>query len=138
MASKTSKQIDDLIKQLESLVPDIQKEMRAVGSEFIKELKKTHSNETNPYGVKWKERKDNLPHPILTKTGKMKAAYKSYPQKNGVLITNTAAYSGFHDLGTSSIPQRLMLPTIQKGLPEVWFKLLSKRVQTLIQKKFGG
>jgi hypothetical protein len=125
------KQFNDLILELESLVPNIRKEISSLGPEFVKQLKSTHLKEQDPYNKKWAPRKDNEPHPILYKTGKLYKSYKAYPRKDGTLLTNTSYYMIYHQDGTSNMVPRKLLPG--KVLPDSFILLIKKRIEKIIK-----
>jgi len=56
---------------------------------------------------RWKRRKDNLPHPILEKTGKLRRSARHRVQsRTRALVEFTARYASFHNTGTGRLPKR--------------------------------
>lgn len=57
--------------------------------------------------------------PILERTGKLKRAYKQFMTLDGYRVIIDSEYAKYHqsDLPRTKIPQRLLLPTENKGLP---------------------
>jgi phage gpG-like protein len=130
------KQFDVLQKKLLSLTDDIKKEVQQLSSLFIQDLKKKASMERDPYEDKWKERKDDLPHPILNKTGRLQKSYKQLQTSKGLTLSNTSNYASYHQEAKKNA-LRLILPTKNKGLPQSWRLLIQKRIKMLIKQKFG-
>lgn len=48
-------------------------------------------------------------HPILKRTGTLAGGTKSKVSKNSLIISSTVKYYPFHQLGTSKMPQRIIL-----------------------------
>ena len=72
---------------------------------FKSSIKENYRKESF-FKQKWKRRKDNLPHKILDKTGRMKKSYVFNKNRTTLAIKNTADYSGYHHTGTPRMPAR--------------------------------
>lgn len=86
--------------------------------------------EVDPYGAKWKPRKDNEPHKILGKTGTMRRSIKPRIGRNQVRFRASARsrkgfpYPRVHQLGGKRHPRRRFLP--DEGMPDKYGKRLKK------------
>ena len=67
-------------------------------------------------GESWTKRKDNLPHPILEKTGKMRKSFKYKSDKDSVEISNTTDYFKYHQSNKPrrKIPRRILMKLDEK------------------------
>ncbi len=82
------------------------KAMKKLAHNFKRFLKPYWQKESSPIdGKKWEARKDNLPHPILNKSGNMfkKTVFRS---NNNKLIASMVDYGIFHQFGTENMPER--------------------------------
>jgi hypothetical protein len=74
------------------------------------------AREADPRGRKWAARKDNLTHPILDLTGKMKRGFQVDTRGANIVVENHVVsdkgrpYPLFHQTGTSNMPARKPLP----------------------------
>lgn len=91
------------------------------------DMRQTYAAEQNPYGTAWAQRvrepKDG--HPILFDTGKLEGSRKVTVSKNVIFTKYTDYKSVFHQSGTKNMKQRLMLPTVARGLPARWKKAIA-------------
>lgn len=56
---------------------------------------------------RWSKRKDNKPHPILEKTGKLRNSARARVQSSTrASVEFTAPYASFHNSGTRRLPKR--------------------------------
>jgi phage gpG-like protein len=135
MAPNNNKSILKAIKQLGDITDILKREYSSISKDLIAEAKKTYHKEENPYGEAWPARKHNKPWPILNKTGNMLKSFKGHPRKDGYLLTNQAAYSGYHQFGTKNMAQRLFLPEASRGIPKSWQKLIQKKLNAALRKR---
>lgn len=85
------------------------KAMFKLSREFKRFLRPYWQKERSPIdNKKWIARKDNLPHPILNKTGKM-LNQVFFRESNGEIITRMVDYGIFHQFGTEKMPERQWL-----------------------------
>lgn len=92
-----------------------------VASEISNDLAETYDSGANPYGTPWKLRKVDRPWPILNRTGTMRASRRVTVRNDGeVDVEYTDKKSSYHQNGTSSLPQRLLVPTTARGIPQRW------------------
>ena len=78
--------LNNLPKKIEKLTKDWAK------GNIVKNIKQTHSQETEPDGTPWKKTKQS--NPILTKTGFLKSQYK-VQTRNTIQIQNKTEYAKF-------------------------------------------
>ncbi len=74
---------------------------------------------------KWKERKDNKPHPILNKSGNLRNTLYVEPENNAVVIGSRVIYAAVHNFGfpARNIPQRKFLKLLKGDLKEMRAKI---------------
>lgn len=84
------------------------------------------ARQTDPYGIPWDPRVDDLSHPILDETGLMKANFFALVIGADATIENTIEYSSFHQHGTSKMPARPIFP--DGRLPPGWAARIDQNI----------
>lgn len=56
----------------------------------------------------------------LDDTGRMRRGFRADKTATGFTVRNDAPYMGYHQSGTRTIPQRMMLPATGRDLPPRW------------------
>ena len=92
--------------------------------------------ESDPYGRAWKKlsyRKGK----ILQLTGRLKNSFHSKPAPGGFTIGTNVAYAAPHQEGGSPgktrPPQRMMIPTPEKGMPQKWARPLKVEADRFLE-----
>lgn len=132
--SRSNVAIDDLIDDLDTLFDDVNDAIQTLGDDWTERLKRTHQQAEDPYGQRWKPRKNQHPHPPLIKSGRMLGSYSSKANKKSITISNNASYSSYHDQGTKTIDKRPLLPD-DRGVPEEWIDDAEKAIDDMLRKK---
>lgn len=133
------KDMDRLIKSLRTTPRVLARVLYDNRDEFIEDILKKYSKGKDPYGKKWVKRKHNYPWPIMDKTGKMKKSYRAEEIDTGVKIINDAPYAITHQYGLKNdrgiqLPQRLVLPTEEKGLPAQFANIARRNILKTLRK----
>ncbi|MCA9667374.1 MAG: phage virion morphogenesis protein [Myxococcales bacterium] len=71
---------------------------------------------------RWAPRKDNLPHPLLIKSGRMLASLRARSGSNFAEVSERAPYAIYHHTGTGRMPARksvLLQPEDEREIVEV-------------------
>ena len=105
---------NNLLKRLKSIERNLNTlPWQSIGNVVRDSVHRNFDVEGRP--VKWKPRKDNKPHPILNKSGRLKNSIYVEEQKNGVSIGSRVPYQAVHQYGYAprNIPARPYL-TIQE------------------------
>lgn len=81
-----------------------------IGAEVRGSIDTNFSGRGSLFG-RWLPRKDNLPHPILEKTGKMRRNFKQNLGPDYIEIYNPTAYFKYHQSNKprTKIPRRVMM-----------------------------
>ena len=82
-----------------------------LAAESLRQTQQRFSRREAPDGSKWPPRKDNLPHPLLEKSRRLRRSIRAVPSRDGVDQTAEPPYAGVHQHGSRSrnIPQRQFL-----------------------------
>lgn len=89
---------------------------KRVGRTYMKFFDKQTEENKGP----WKPRKDNQPHPLLRKTGRMRSGFQFRSNSKGFSIKNNVDYSGYHEEGTEFMPRRSALnPEVSKKIDKI-------------------
>jgi phage gpG-like protein len=124
-----------------------------IGAAALKLVQDGFNNSSDPYGTRWAPLKSRRGKP-LQKTGRLyrSAATRPLAGAVGVELGLTASYAVFHQDGTrgrasakgtmhqssGGIPARMMVPTVEHGLPEKWDKAFEVAVDSLMRRKERG
>lgn len=90
---------------------DLTPVMVRIGAELKTAVDQNYKSRGSLFGAKWKPRKDNKTHPLLEKTGKMRAGFKERLGPDYVEIYNTVDYFKYHQSNKprKKLPRRIML-----------------------------
>jgi len=124
------KQVDDLIKHLETLPAKISADAVS-GTDFVKLSQVALDQGRSPAKEKWAKRKKDVPWRILNKTGNLKNSYSQQhiKNKNVTRLKNTATYSA------AQHSKRQILPVSK--IPKDWLRLIQKQAAKIIKKEFN-
>jgi phage gpG-like protein len=92
-------------------------------------------SKTGPRGYRWSRRKDRLPHPLMDKTGKLRAGWQKARvtyTATGFSISNRVPYAAVHQTGRSvpsEMDARQVFPT-DGNTP----KILQKEFEVIVRK----
>lgn len=99
--------------------------------------------QTDPYGTPWaphsEATKKRWPsHPILVLTGNMLGNLEVKPMAgSGISVTMGGAdYAAFHQIGTTNMPARPVLPGV-RGLPPSWSQAISQAFDKTSKETMG-
>lgn len=116
--------------------------MQDLADDFVAEtLKLTRENfnkKQNPAGIPWRRRKDNKPHPLMVKSGKLRGSFRR--GRSGRLkaeVLSMDPKSKYHQHGTKKMPRRQMLPgkVIPSRYSRAYSRLASKRMMGILTGK---
>ena len=104
----------DLARLGAALVGDLDTEplARELAEVSERQTQDRFSRRVDPFGRRWPQRQDNLPHPLLEKTGRMRRSIDTESDDEGVTVeTKGVEYAAVHQWGYSArnIPQRAFL-----------------------------
>lgn len=99
--------------KINNILNDLYRHKSDIESVISNSIQELFEQESDPYGAKWKPRKDTFKHPILNKTGLMKSSI-TYISKlyGGIMIVeeqDNTEYGKWHQFGTSKMPSRKFL-----------------------------
>lgn len=106
-----------LMQELGSRVQNIEPPLRGFGYYKEQEIQRQFDEEVDPDGKPWaelapstlaKKRREGYPDKILTRTGKMQKTVKAIASSRNLYI-KIGFPGGFHQRGTSKMPQRRIL-----------------------------
>ena len=63
----------------------------------------------DPEGVRWQDRVDDKPHPLLERTGRMRRSIRAVPEGDGITVSADTPYAAVHQHGSDTIPARPFL-----------------------------
>lgn len=86
----------------------------------------------------WDPRKDNLPHPLLEKTGEMRKDFYTESTSDYAMVANKSDYFGYHQSNQprSKIPRRVMLMIDARMRDEI-FKIFQLYIVTALRQGKG-
>jgi len=100
----------------------------------LRELNNGFRASRDPYGRAWKPLRRRAGKPLLD-TGRMRASAHVYRVgADGFAIRVSAEYSGYHQDGTRHVPQRMMVPTPDRGLG-LWGDPLRKVAAEFVERE---
>lgn len=102
--------ISNIEKYKEKLRKNINK---AITTEVKVLIKEGFKDQKDPYGNSWDLDKTGT---VFDPKHTIEKAFKVETTDTGVLITNTLDYAIYHQTGTETLPQRMMVPDSDKGL----------------------
>lgn len=105
------KQLSRLLNVAPQKIGALRPVMFKFGKSYLWTVELNFNSKGRLFKERWPKRKDNKKHPLLTKTGKMRASFESRIGDNYVEIYNTADYFKFHQSNKPrhSLPRRVML-----------------------------
>lgn len=82
--------------------------LRSIDKNFLSSGRYSNPGEEVGGNKKWEKRKDNLPHPILIKSGSMRRGVKFRLKSDGVVLVSDQPYSAAQNYGYSgrNLPAR--------------------------------
>lgn len=89
----------------------------------------------DPAGQSWATKADGA-ESHLTKTGTLADSFDISADEDGVSIANSTPYAGFHQGGTSRMPERQMVP--EDGLPIVWRVRINEAAASALREELEG
>lgn len=104
------KQLSRKLLTTPSKISDWKRPLFRIGGEVRGSIDTNFSGRGSLFG-RWLPRKDNLPHPILEKSGKMRRNFKQNLGPDYVEIYNPTAYFKYHQSNKprTKIPRRVMM-----------------------------
>lgn len=87
------------------------------------------------FGARWKPRKDNEPHPLLEKTGRMRRSFTQNLGNDYVEIFNTSDYFAYHQ---SNAPRKKLPRRVMLKLDQIRKQFIMREFQSHIQKSIRG
>ena len=75
--------------------------------------------------------------PPLTDTGKMRRGIRVLPRRPSGIAIEVPGPGGFHQFGTSRMPQRQILPLQPPVLPKAWTRAITKHTDAAFEKATG-
>jgi len=97
------------IDKIDSGLSDFRKPLRESSQLMLNAIDRNFTAKGSELGKRWKTRKRSYAHPILNKSGKMKGGFKDKVTRSRAVIDNPVSYFPYHQLGTSQLPQRVMM-----------------------------
>ena len=118
----------------ENKLKDLKAPLKIIEKYLMRRIYNGFEKSTDPYGKAWediaeltlltrkKNTKDERP---LIDTGKLRNSFESTIDKNTLTIGSNNEYAQDHQYGGTTasgaiIPQRMMIPTSDLGLPDLW------------------
>lgn len=99
--------------------------MEVLGRRFLRNIDREFSMSADPYGSAWPPGKKKRGKTLINTT-LLRRSFNTVVEGSDTLKIGVSgpagAYGGFHQTGTKYLPQRLMLPTMEKGWPTIWLK----------------
>jgi len=106
--------IKSVINNIEKYKARLQKDInKAVAREVELLIKEGFKDQKDPYGNSWDPDKTGT---VFDPKHTIERAFKVETTDTGVLITNTLDFAIYHQTGTETLPQRMMVPDSDKGL----------------------
>lgn len=104
------KQLSRKLLTTPSKISDWKRPLFRIGGEVRGSIDTNFSGRGSLFG-RWLPRKDNLPHPILEKSGRMRRNFKQNLGPDYVEIYNPTAYFKYHQSNKprTKIPRRVMM-----------------------------
>jgi phage gpG-like protein len=107
-----------MIDNLKAAVEDVSMEMQDIGDHLMRFYSNdVYDSEGGAFGHQWKPLSPSYAlekmkrwgsNTILVASGEMKNSYALQTSSNSMTISNSAPYFGYHQQGTSRMPQRVL------------------------------
>ena len=106
-----------------------------IGQEVRLSVDANYGSRGSLFGAKWEPRKDNKPHPLLERTGKMRSSFAQRLGDEYVEIFNPTPYFKYHQSNKArrKLPRRIMLK-----LDEIRKVFIVKEFQRHLHKSVTG
>lgn len=105
-----------------------------IGNAALALIETEFNTATDPYESPWAPTK--RPNPILVDTGTLKSTFTLEVNPDSAIIRNATPYGGYHQAGTSKMPQRMILP--DSGMPVKWDEEFRKALDVIVQEFNNG
>lgn len=122
------------VNTAERRINNLEKPLAVISKFMLRNIYTGFGKSTDPYGMEWEEvteltmrtrkknKKDERP---LIDTGKLRNSFNSFIDQNTLTIGSNHEHADIHQYGGTSesgadIPARMMIPTEDLGLPELW------------------
>lgn len=106
--------LKSVINNIEKYKGRLQKDInKAVAREVELLIKEGFKDQKDPYGNSWEPDKAGT---VFDPKHTIERAFNVETTDTGVLITNTLDFAIYHQTGTETLPQRMMVPDSDKGL----------------------
>lgn len=134
---------DKQLSRVMNIAPQKIGELRPVMSRFSKDylwtVELNFKSKGSLFKERWPKRKDKKSHPLLNKTGKMKASFESRIGDNYVEIYNTAEYFKYHQSNKprQALPRRVMLKVTNMHILR-FQKEIQRHVQKALRDSHGS
>lgn len=124
------------LDSLEKFIPEYEDFVKNDMMESLYEQTlKTFANQQNPYSQAWiplspytlKRKKTNR---IMYETGALMRSLNV--DKNDISLSFNIAYALKHQTGETRLPQRLLLPAEEKGLPKTWSEIIESQTNLFL------
>lgn len=119
------KQLSRRLLNIPNDIGNFKRPLFRIGAEVRGSIDVNFSSRGTLFGAKWAPRKDNLPHPILEKSTRMRRNFKQNLGTNYIEIYNPTPYFKYHQ---SNKPRR--------KLPRRMMMKIDRDRQIFIQKEF--
>jgi len=106
-----------------------------IGREVRSSVDKNFGSRGALFGSAWKPRKDNEPHPLLEKTGRMRRSFTQNLGNDYVEIFNTSDYFAYHQ---SNAPRKKLPRRVMLKLDQIRKQFIMREFQSHIQKSIRG
>lgn len=116
-------------------INDFTQPLMRIGAELKTAIDSNYSSRGALFGAKWKKRKDKKPHPLLEKTGKMRASFEKRLGPGYLEIYNTADYFKYHQ---SNKPRRKLPRRVMLKIDQVRKVFIVKEFQRHLQRSNRG
>lgn len=118
----------------EKRLGNLKEPLEVVNKYMMRRIYRGFESSTDPYGIAWEEvseltmktRKKNTKNerPLID-TSALRNSFESYIEDSMLTIGSNHEHAEIHQYGGTSesgadIPQRMMIPTEEMGLPELW------------------
>lgn len=110
---------------------------RDIASELVVIIDEQFRTSSDPWGGKWAPKKRDNGKPTLISTSNMRRGFFVSVVGPKIKIVNSAAYSGYHQSGTSKMVARKMVPDTG-AMPRKWEPRLRKVAKNGFTRYFGG
>ena len=106
-----------------------------IGNEVRRSIDSNYSSRGSLFGSKWVKRKDNLSHPLLEKSKRMRGNFRQSLGSDYVEIYNPTSYFKYHQSNQArkKIPRRVMMK-IDKERKVFIVKEFQKHITSTINK----